>query len=206
MDLSHPAYDLFGRNATRILQRLALVKDGLTGRRISELSDVPLGSTQRALAHLERTGLVVAQPAGRAIIYSLSRGHVLWPVVAAALNAPLQLERLIAEIVHRHAGNSATVAVYGSFARGEAGPDSDLDVLIVWEPGISTDDQAALLDELNDQLENATGNRVEIVDLSLSDLHRLVAANDPLIESWKREAKTLSVGPDIKSLAKNAAA
>lgn len=206
MELSHPADDLFGRNTARVLQRLSLVRGGLTGRRISELSLVPLGSTQRILRRLVDMGLLTVQPAGRANVYSLNRSHLLWPVVDSALNVPLQIEGMIAETVHRHVGDSAVVAIYGSFARGEAGPDSDIDILIVWLVELAENLRISALDELNERLESATGNRIEIVDLPLSDFHRLVAVNDPLIDSWKREAKTLSDGTDVKALANSVAA
>ncbi len=206
MDLSHPADDLFGRNTARVLQRLAFISGGMTGRRISELSLVPLGSTQRILGRLEKVGLITVQPVGRANVYSLNRSHLLWPVVDAAFNVPIRIEGIVAQIVRRHVGDSATVAVYGSFARGEAGPDSDLDILIVWRAELAEAVRTAALDELNERLESATGNRIEIVDLSLAELQRLAAVNDPLIDSWKREAKTLSAGPDIRALANGVAA
>jgi len=50
---------------------------------------------------------------------------------------------------------------------------------------------------LSERVAEATGNRVELVDLTRDDLRRLPAAGDPLIDSWKVDAKTI-VGPDLK--------
>lgn len=206
MDLSHPAYDLFGRSTAQVLQSLSRVSDGLTGRRLSQLSEVSLSSTQRILAHLEHVGLVDVRPVGRALLYSANRSHVLWAVVESAFTAPLHIAGLASEIAQNHAGMEVIVAFYGSFARGDAGPESDLDVLVVWLSEHSEDKQAALLDELDVRLSRATGNRVEILDLPLCDLHAMVAARDPLVESWRREAKTVSGGIDLLTLLKPAAA
>ena len=65
--------------------------------------------------------------------------------------------REILGIAARHgAGN---VRVFGSVARGEAGPESDLDILVDLEPGRSLLDHAALLLDL----EAALGCKVDVV-------------------------------------------
>lgn len=51
------------------------------------------------------------------------------------------------------------VRVFGSVARGEAGEDSDIDLLIELEPNRSLLDHAALLVDLEDLL----GHRVDVV-------------------------------------------
>jgi predicted nucleotidyltransferase len=42
--------------------------------------------------------------------------------------------------------------VFGSVARGEANEDSDLDLLVTWEPGRSLLDHAALVQDLQELL------------------------------------------------------
>ena len=51
------------------------------------------------------------------------------------------------------------VRIFGSVARGEAGPDSDLDVLVDMEPGRSLFDMGGLLTDLQDLL----GCKVDVV-------------------------------------------
>lgn len=51
------------------------------------------------------------------------------------------------------------VRLFGSVARGEAGPDSDVDLLINPEPGRSLLDRVALIQDLEDML----GVRVHVV-------------------------------------------
>jgi uncharacterized protein len=67
---------------------------------------------------------------------------------------------LIREVAERHGARS--VRVFGSFARGDAGPDSDLDLLVEagpettpWFPGGIVAD-----------LEEALGRRVDVVTLN----------------------------------------
>ena len=47
---------------------------------------------------------------------------------------------------------ASNVRVFGSVSRGEAGPESDLDLLIDFEPGRSLLDHVALLQDLEDIL------------------------------------------------------
>jgi hypothetical protein len=51
------------------------------------------------------------------------------------------------------------VRIFGSFARGEAGPDSDIDLLVDFEPGRSLLDQVSLALDL----EALLGCRVDVV-------------------------------------------
>ncbi|UFS60254.1 nucleotidyltransferase domain-containing protein [Subtercola endophyticus] len=197
MNLSHPLDDLVGRNAGRLLERLASVADGLTGRRLAELSETPVGTTQRALAHLEHVGLVRSRQVGRAILHTLNRDHLLWAVLSEAMNSRASLEQRIAERGQQLGGVGTTVALYGSTARNSADGDSDIDLLVLWDESLSQDKRDGLLAALSDDVSNLTGNPTELVDISAADLKRLVSANDPLVASWKRDARTLS-GPDLK--------
>ena len=65
--------------------------------------------------------------------------------------------REILSIAARHGARN--VRVFGSVARGEAGPESDLDILVDLEPGRSLLDHAALLLDL----EAALGCKVDVL-------------------------------------------
>jgi uncharacterized protein len=73
------------------------------------------------------------------------------------------LRRRRAEILrvagHRRAHR---IAVFGSVARGEAGPDSDLDLLVDFEPGTSLLDHVGLFQDLEELL----GVAVDVVSRS----------------------------------------
>ena len=54
----------------------------------------------------------------------------------------------------------ARLALFGSVARGQARPDSDVDILVEFSPGAKTFDRFLALSEL---LETLLGRRVELV-------------------------------------------
>jgi len=192
MHLSRPAERLFGENAGRVLHRLAVVSDELTGRRIADLAGVPVTSTARVLAELEETGLVHSRAVGPSRLYRLNRQHVLWGPIEAILAAPARVEQVAMDAVRGIVGDRATLAVFGSFARGDAGASSDIDLLLVWDDRVTSDEVDAVLEALNTDLWLATGNRVEVVSLHTDELARLVHSDDPLVESWRRDARTLT--------------
>lgn len=70
------------------------------------------------------------------------------------------LEALTAERSRLRAFGVADLRIFGSFARDEAKPDSDLDILVSFQPGRKSYD--ALLD-LSECLEEITGRPVELL-------------------------------------------
>lgn len=64
----------------------------------------------------------------------------------------------ILNVAVRHGARN--VRVFGSVARGDARPDSDLDLLVDLEPGRSLLDHVALIQDLEDLL----GRKVDVVE------------------------------------------
>lgn len=70
--------------------------------------------------------------------------------------------------VHYHAGN---VRLFGSVARGDEQPDSDIDFLVDFQPGSTLFDQVGLIDALSNKL----GRKVDVI--SARALHRHLSQN-----------------------------
>lgn len=65
----------------------------------------------------------------------------------------------IREVVQRHRGR--TVAVFGSVARGDESPTSDIDLLVEFEPGSSLFD----LLHMSEELEALLGVPIDVVSI-----------------------------------------
>ncbi|MDE0138037.1 MAG: nucleotidyltransferase domain-containing protein [bacterium] len=134
MDLTHPISALAPGLTGAVLEVLARATHPLTGRAVQRLVSRPASQAgvQKALDRLADTGLVSQTGAGRALLHRLNRAHVLAPAVleVVAMNETIPIR--IAEAVRIHAPGASSALLFGSVARREAAPHSDIDLLVVW--------------------------------------------------------------------------
>lgn len=202
MNLNQPASDVLGENTARVLHRLAVLGEGASGRRIQELARIAnLRTVQRILVRLEAVGLVDVHPIGRANRYSLNRDHILWKPIEILLEMPArveeQLQRIVADVFGSHMRHAI---MYGSFARGTAGIDSDIDVLLVWADDVPSDARVSTLAEAAERTRRLTGNDAQFLAVTGEELTALIDAKDPLVTSLLSDGRALSEGTDIHQL------
>lgn len=100
-------------------------------------------------------------------ILAAARGFVAETGPTRALGDLLgEKKREILELAARH--GASNLRVFGSVARGDAGPTSDADFLVEFEPGRSLIDQGLLVEDLQDLL----GCSVHVVEPNA--LHRVI--------------------------------
>ena len=152
---TNPVDLLFNAYRRQVLGLLLLrPEDSLHVREISRLAGVPAGSLHRELRALTEAGLLLREPVGNQVRYRANRGCPIFkelagifrksslegasmitsdqggPVAGGTIVAPREeLERLARRYHIRR------LALFGSAARGELGPDSDIDLLVEFEPG-----------------------------------------------------------------------
>ncbi|TAM68369.1 MAG: nucleotidyltransferase domain-containing protein [Microbacteriaceae bacterium] len=201
MDLSHPEYAVLGEDRARVLHRLFVLAEPVSGRRIHQLSGVKtLRTTQRILDDLVSVGMVDMRSIGSANAYEANRDHVMWGPIEEVLAVPAATEQRITEILRDTIDDRAAgSALYGSFARGEAGTHSDIDLFIVWNEGVSEDVQADILHEVAERIRRLTGNQAQLFAITRPELERLIANDAPLIHSLRNDARRLT-GVEIKRL------
>lgn len=150
---------LFGSYRRRVLTLLLLERpDALHVRAIARLSGVPAGSLHRELKLLAEVGLLIREPSGNQVLY---RANPACPGIEEIrqllrkTEAPfrqglpkreataadririakglLLSRKMVENLAHRH--QIARLALFGSAARDELGPDSDIDLLVEFEDG-----------------------------------------------------------------------
>ena len=142
------------------------------------------------LARLVTQGVVLVETPARYPVYRLNRDHVAVPHIEAlsrvrdAIVGNIRTEVAGWEVKPSHAG------LFGSFARGDADSESDIDVLLVGPDSPTELDEDAWLEQLDrlDRLIRAwTGNAAQIVDLAPATLGLMARDADPLVDSWRAE-------------------
>lgn len=157
--------DLFAAGShVRVLRALLELPDGLTvsGRDIARRAGVSQPTAAEVLRALEDQGLLIVGRRPRAAYYRLNPDHVLAPMLAEIFvresEVRADLERRVASAI---AGLPDVEAAYlfGSAARGDMRPSSDIDVAVKSRHEIP-DTIPAL-----DGLYRRYGNRVNVVRL-----------------------------------------
>jgi len=202
MDLAYPLRSLIPSLDSAVLEVLAGTESGLSASQIARLSARGTRAGQAAvLDRLVQHGLVLADRANTGYLFRLNRAHVLAPAVLAAAGARQQILARLSTAVAALEPVPVSAALYGSFARREAGPASDLDLLLVV---VDTFDRYAdawqsQLEQLEQQVLAWTGNRLEVLQLSVRQLADAARAGEPLTRSLRDEAVTLC-GTDVATL------
>lgn len=122
-----------GPGRTAVLRLLATQSSELTGRQIAELVGMSQPGIAGTLHHLAGLGVVQRRRAGQAILHQLDRENLLvHSIVLPALAAEANLiEDLKAEIRAAFESLAVSLVLFGSVARGESAPGSDIDVLVI---------------------------------------------------------------------------
>ncbi len=208
MHLAHPIRSVVPSLDGTVLVALAGSAAPASGREIARLvGKASHAGVQRVLARLATEGVLHAERRSSAVYYSANREHLAWPAVEVLVGLRRELLRRITEEARGWSVPAQTVAVFGSLARGEGDTDSDVDLLLVHADDL-TDRQSQVWEEQVDSLvaavESWTGNRAQPYDVSLRELRAHVSAAEPIVQSWRREAITLT-GRDVNTLLRSVA-
>ncbi|HYR93299.1 MAG TPA: nucleotidyltransferase domain-containing protein [Methylomirabilota bacterium] len=192
MRLHHGLDDLFATGShVRVLRALAQLPHGLTvsGREIARRAGVSQPTTLEVLRSLDRQGLLVIGRRPRAAFYRLNPEHVLTPVVQQLFDREDalrgELEGQLAAVVSSLPGVKE-VTLFGSAARGDMGPESDLDVAVR-----STRDVPDEIPALQ-AIQRRFGNKVNVIRLRERGARGLR-------EAVKREGRSLGASPRRKA-------
>ncbi|NQX34761.1 nucleotidyltransferase domain-containing protein [Herbiconiux sp. VKM Ac-2851] len=152
---------------------------------------------RKALVRLSETGLVHSTTHGNSTFWKGNRRHVLWPAIEAAVDARrMFLDRLRSELAKR---DGLAAYLYGSFARRSAGPESDIDILIVHPDDTSHDTIVDFAFDLGEKILAWTGNEGHLYNATRTVVRESVDAADPVIVSIRQDAVTV-IGPDFEQL------
>lgn len=194
MNLSEPLEGLLPPMEAAALRVLSRTDAGLSGRQVQAVAGV--GSTSgahRALTRLARTGLISVESRPPSLVYRPNRRHVLWRAVEEALQAR---DRVIDEIRRFFADElpeevpddlRVTATLYGSVARRDSTPDSDVDVLVVFPEGFGPDARADLILRLAERIEELTGNAAQVNAMDRSEYRRREADSDTFLVNVLRD-------------------
>jgi predicted nucleotidyltransferase len=202
MDLSRPWAPIRSPIDMEVLRVLRGTTRQLTGREVARL--VRAGSQPAVNASLRRLsdeGLVHAEEAGNAYLYTFNREHLAAPAVELLTDVWTELERRLRDEVAGWQVAPVHVSIFGSAARGDGDTASDIDIFVVRPRDVPDDDPEwrDQLDQLSDHVLAWTGNHVGLSEVSEADVRRLRRERPPVVAELSREAITIA-GPEPAEL------
>jgi len=129
---------LFGDYRQKVLTLLLLhPEQRYHVREIARLTGTSAGTLHKELARLAQAGVLLREEVGNQVHYSANRECPIFPELAGILRKTAGLADVLREALVGLSGRIALALVFGSVARGEEAPRSDVDVLLVGEIGFA---------------------------------------------------------------------
>ncbi len=182
-------------NKVKLLRALVPLERPVSGREAARLAGVSR-IAQRSLDELAECGILTGVEAAGQHLFTFNHDHAL----SAALEALFEREagytravfQRLAGIVDGERRGVVSAVVFGSAARGEAGPESDLDVLVVVEDARA---KPAVYDGLvsaSGAIKAEFGLRISPVVLTVEQVRKQSAEGDPFISGVVRDARIIA--------------
>ncbi|NPV60817.1 MAG: hypothetical protein HPY75_14300 [Actinobacteria bacterium] len=129
--------DVLGNKLKLRILRLFCTSGGeYTGREIAKLAGYSQTYTIKALGDLEANGLLYRRDVARAHLYSLNEEHMLVKALKELFDLERSaLARLAKDFKEELGENLEGIIIFGSVARGEERPDSDIDMILIIKDG-----------------------------------------------------------------------
>lgn len=174
MDFQHPLESLIPGVQGRVLSVLAETTAELNVRTIARLAGVSAAQASRVLPHLVDLGVVDRREVPPSSVFRLVPDHVS---VGPLLELARPRDTVIDMMSHFVAGlpvEPVSVIVFGSFARGEADAQSDIDVVVVRPAHVDESDEGWLdaVGQWQTEVRRLTGNSVEVLEVGVEEVTR----------------------------------
>lgn len=156
----------------------------LTGRQVHGLlsDDYSLWTVQEALKMLTLLGIVETQTIGRAGIHTINEQHAAVAPLRALLDPVAALRNAVSSVTGK---DISAVILFGSIARGEARPGSDIDLAVIAPPGW---DKRV---ELEDSIRSRLGNDCDVLVFTDAEFVRLATTGEPVVGDILRDGVAL---------------
>lgn len=202
MDFVRPVQAVIPGVQGRVLAVLAETTAELNLTTLARLAGVSVAQASRVMPELVRLGLVERRDVPPSAQFRLVRENVASQAILALADARAGVLRHIGEAASRIAPEPVAVVVFGSFARGEADSDSDIDVAVVRADTVDEDDETwwNSLERWRREVQAITGNSVELLDLSATEASRKLRSRAELWRNIRRDGVVVR-GVELGALA-----
>jgi predicted nucleotidyltransferase len=198
MMLSKALDEILGPHSKISVLRVLFMQDELSGREIARRAGLSPRAASMALTQLVRAGILHKHTVGSTHQFAISRKRYL---VSNALGNLFQEEELLASTMGHRIMQSIgrnkciSVAIFGSYARGEASGKSDLDLLVLLDDSYRVPKVKETLQASTSKFYDLFGVQLAPYVIGAAEFADRLRSGDKLIKSMVREARVISGKP-----------
>jgi predicted nucleotidyltransferase len=190
------------RTKVQLLRALVQLDSPVSGREAQRLAGIKsVSGAGHAFDDLTDLGILFREEVGGAHLYRMNREHVLAHALMDLFRAEERQLASLREILRERLETAdlmaavRSVVIFGSIARGETRPDSDLDLLVVVDNEDAIGLVGAALLDAGAALRQRLGVRASPYVLSRERAEARQRQGDPLMAAIKAEGRTLLGDP-----------
>jgi predicted nucleotidyltransferase len=206
MGLLHSPLDgvLGSITKVRLLRAIVPLTRPVALREAARLAGVSVAAAQAALQDLADLQIVERREATAQHLYRFNREHALAPPIEQLFGAEhgrrqAIIDSLAKKLRSKPARGVRSAAIFGSAARGDDRPGSDLDVLIIVRDVQSERQVQEAMADLGPVLERTQGLRLSPMILTIDELLRRARGGDPFVSEVVKDGMSV-LGPSVESL------
>lgn len=191
MDFVRPIEAVVPGAQGRVLAVLTETTGELNLRTIARLAGISQAQTSRLLPALVELGVVERREVPPASLFRLVPEHIASRALLALARATDDVLDEMGRLADALPRPPMSVIAFGSFARREAGADSDIDVVVVRPAEIDEDDDAwaESLEAWRRDVRQLAGNRVEVIEVSAGEAASKVTGRSRLWAEIRRDSR-----------------
>ncbi|HUY63467.1 MAG TPA: nucleotidyltransferase domain-containing protein [Acidimicrobiales bacterium] len=188
MDFLRPVEAVIPGAQGKLLAVFAQTTAGLSVRTAARLSGVSLAQTSRILPELAALGILERSEVPPSTVYRLVEGNVASRAIKQLARSRDLVLAELGEVAKAMPTPPLSIVVFGSFARGDAGPESDVDVVMVHQSGVdATSMWSEGVEEWRRVVRQLTGNEVEVMEVDECVIGPRLRSRRPVWRDISRE-------------------
>lgn len=191
-----------------VLTVLAGAEVSFTPGQVARLvPDASVEGIRKVLQRLSGTGVVSAERVGNAYTYQLNREHLAASAILQLASQRATLLTRLEQALDDWRVRPVYAALFGSAARGQMRPDSDIDVFVVRPDDADPDTWETQTGELAAAMTRWTGNDTRVLDMAEAEVRAGATGGDPVLRSIVDEGLSVAGRPTwLRTLLRTAVA
>jgi predicted nucleotidyltransferase len=188
VDFRQPVEAVIPGAQGKLLAVFAETTAGLSVRTAARLSGVSLAQTSRILPELATLGILDRTEIPPSTVYQLVEENAASRAIRSLARSRDRVLSELGGLAKSMVIPPVSIIVFGSFARGEAGRESDIDIVMVRGSCIDASSEwSEGLDEWRRSARRLTGNEVEVMEVDEFDVSLRLRSRRPVWQDIRRE-------------------